>query len=114
MEKTRPFLKRNRKAFLNEKEKEMREKLSERNEISRRILPDGEVINIRDEAEKNCTAEPGIRAKVGIDLNDKVKGGILRTIRKIPPLKDVGKDGTPPKSEYEEPIHYLPIRLPVR
>ena len=109
-----PFLKRNRKAFLNEKEKEMREKLAERNEISRRILPDDEVMRIRTETEKNRTVEPGIRAKVGIDLNDKVKGGILRTIRKIPPLKDVGKDGTPPETEWKEPARYYPVTLPIR
>lgn len=109
-----PFLKRNRKAFLNEKEKEMREKLAERNEISRRILPADEVINIRDEAEKNRTVMPGIQARVGIDFNDNVKSGILRTIRKVPLLKNMGEDETPPETEWKEPARYYPVTLPIR
>ena len=88
-----PFLKRNRKAFLNEKEKEMREKLSERNE--------------------KRTVMPGIQARVGIDFNDNVKSGILRTIRKVPLLKNMGEEPLP-SSEAEETIHYFPLNLPVR
>jgi hypothetical protein len=97
------FLRAKRKGFLKKKENELREKLAERNELSRRLTPDEDVIRIWKEANENATFVPGVHFGVGIEFNDKVKGNLVNTAQKIlhkklelspPTNKDVGeKDG---------------------
>lgn len=77
------FLRAKRKGFLKKKENELREKLAERNELSRRLTPDEDVIRIWKEAKEKATFVPGVHFGVGIEFNDKVKGNLVNTATKL-------------------------------
>lgn len=106
-----PFLKRNRKAFLNEKEKEMREKLVKRNEISRRILPDDEVISLWKKCEQESDFIPGIHCAVGAQSNATVKSNLTQAARKLFQLHDLEEE-QPRSSDIPEDIPLLRFPIP--
>lgn len=106
------FLRAKRKGFLKKKENELREKLAERNELSRRLTPDEDVIRIWKEANENATFVPGVHFGVGIEFNDKVKGNLVNTAQKILPIK--GIEPTPPTvKDTDEKDERFVLRFPI-
>ena len=108
------FLRAKRKGFLKRKENELREKLAERNELSRRLTPDEDVIRIWKEANKNSDFVPGVHFGVGIEFNDKVKGNLLNTVKKIPAFQKFEIEESPSSDDMlrKTPLLKFPISFP--